>query len=159
MFTVEDGSIVTGANSYVTVAYADAYHSDRANTSWTGTDAVKQAALVKATDYINQVYDSLWNGYIVDSDQPLSWPRYDVENVDSDVIPDRLKQAVCLLALESLSADLNPVQARAVKREKVDVVEVEYMDNAMAGKSRPAVSGLLAPYVMGSFYNRPIVRV
>lgn len=154
-FTVEDGTIVTGANSFVSVSYADDYHADRGNATWTGTDAVKQAALVKATDYIEQKYSFL--GSLVDDDQPLSWPRY-IEGVDYNAIPDRLKQAVCILALESLSDDLNPTQDRAVKREKVDVIEVEYMDNATRGKSRPAVTGLLRPYIGIGAYSAKVIR-
>jgi len=163
---VEDGTIVNDANSYVTVSYADSFHNDRANSSWTGTDAVKEAALIKATDYIEQVYEGRWVGYLVDNDQPLSWPRtYNVNGsvyVDYDIsgdIPKRLKQAVCILALESLSGELNPVLDRAVKREKVDVIEVEYMDGASDGKRRPAITGLLRPYLKGSAWNAPAVRV
>ena len=165
-FAVEDGTIVTGANSFVTVAYADTYHGDRGNTAWTGTDAVKEAALIKATDYIEQVYQSRWVGYLVDSDQPLSWPRtYNIHgsfHVDFDIsgdIPDRLKQAVCILALEALSDDLNPVLDRAVKREKVDVIEVEYMDHASERKKRPAIDGLLRAYLRGGTMSVPAVRV
>lgn len=32
--TVEDGTVVDGADSYVTVAYSDTYHQQRGNTSW-----------------------------------------------------------------------------------------------------------------------------
>lgn len=158
-FTVEDGSVVAGANSYASLADAATFHTDRANTAWTGADAVKQSALIRATDYIEQKYANRWKGSPTDVDQSLSWPRYAVaDNVDSDEIPERLKQAVCILALEALSADLNPVLGRAVKREKVDVIEVEYMDSALPEKSRPAIDGLLAPLLNGSAYNRPIIR-
>lgn len=155
-FTTEDGTIVAGANSYVTVAYADTYHDDRGNTAWTGTDAVKQAALIKATDYVDQNYD--FNGYIYDEDQALNWPR-SIINADTDEIPDKLKQAVCLLALEALSEDLNPTLGRNVKREKVDVIEVEYQDGASMSKSRPAIYGLLKSYVSGGKYNVKVTRV
>jgi len=152
MFAVEDGSIVTGANSYVPVAYADTYNTDRA-TAWTGTDGEKEAALIKATDYLEQVYQGRWIGDPLSDTQALSWPRID------DIIPDRLKQAVCILALEAITADLNPVQDRAVKREKVDVIEVEYMDNAKAGKTRPAIDGLLRALLTGFGMNAKAVRV
>jgi hypothetical protein len=166
MFLVEDGTVVEGANSYVAVAFADAYHTDRGNTAWTGTDAVKQAALIKATDYLQQLYNGRWVGWLVDDDQPLDWPRtYNRPAypwVDYDItgeIPDRLKQAVCILALESLSNDLNPALDRAVKREKVDVIEVEYMDGAAERRKRPAVDGLVRPYLQGSSLNAWAVRV
>lgn len=162
-FTVETGSIVAGANSYVSVADADTYHADRGNAGWTGDNAVKQAALVKATDYIEQQYAELWKGQLVDEQQPLSWPRAGVSAIAEDEIPTKLKQAVCILALEALAADLNPALARggAVKREKVDVIEVEYMDGASARTVRPAVDGLLRGLlsVSGSGINGKAVRV
>jgi hypothetical protein len=163
---VEDGMIVTDANSYVTVAFADAYHNARGNSAWTGTDAVKESALIRATDYIEQVYSGRWIGHQQSDNQDLSWPRtflhpflssndYHV----SGQIPKSLKQAVCVLALESFTDELNPVRDRAIRREKVDVIEVEYMDNARNGKSRPAIDGLLRPYLNGTALNGQVVRV
>lgn len=166
-FIVEDGTVIEGANSYVTVAYADAYHSDRGNSTWNGDDAAKQSALIRATDYLQQVYNGRWVGWMVDDDQPLDWPRtYNRPSypwVDYDIsgeIPDRIKQAVCILALDTLhNGSLNPDLARAVKREKVDVIEVEYMDNAAERVKRPSVDGLVKPYLQGSSLNSWAVRV
>lgn len=173
-FIVETGDIVPGANSYVSVDFADAYHSDRGNESWSDlTTEEKQSALIKATDYLEQVYEGRWVGYQEKYTQPLSWPRgyYDARsyfpiidqlNIDPSiygVIPERLKQAACILALESVSGDLNPLQDREVKKEKVDVIEVEYMDNARSRPSRPAIDGLLRKLVSGSALNSRVVRV
>lgn len=159
-FTVEDGTIVDGANSYVPVAYADTYHADRGNTAWAGlNNAAKQSALIKATDYVEQTYQGRWVGYLEDEDQPLSWPRTCCNTDISGEIPDKLKQAVCILALESVSAELNPTQGRAVKREKVDVIEVEYSDYAKLGSTRPAIDGLLRKLLSGSSLNAKVVRV
>lgn len=161
-FTVETGEIVPNANAYVTLVEANDFHTDRGNTGWNGTDAVKQAAIIKATDYIEQTYPEMWLGELVEVTQPLSWPRSGVENIDEDVIPERLKQAVCILALEALTTDLNPALARGgkVKREKVDVIEVEYMDGASGKTLRPAIQGLLRPLIhFSSKYNIKVVRV
>ena len=158
-FSVETGSVYYGVNSYVSVAYADEYHTDRGNDSWTGTDAVKQSALINATDYIEQLYAGRWNGELVMHDQDLQWPRYGFIDPEFDEIPDRLKQAVCILALEALSGSLNPSLNRAVKREKVDVIEVEYMDNASERIKRPAVDGLVKPYLIAGALNAKVVRV
>ena len=160
-FTVEDGSIVSGANSYLSVADADTYHSDRGNAAWTGTTAVKQAALIKATDYIEQKYAGRWQGSYTDDDQELEWPRSGLCYPDEDVIPKELKNAVAILALEALSDDLNPALDRggAIKREKVDVIETEYMSWAPSVTARPAVDGLLRRFMAGSAINVPLVRV
>src|SRR5678815_4685019 len=71
-FTVEDGSGVEDANAYIPIDYADEYFSDRAITTWTGSDAVKQAAIIKATDYIEKVYGTRFLGYKNDED-PVSY--------------------------------------------------------------------------------------
>lgn len=161
-FVVEDGSIVEKSNAFVTVAEADTYHTDRANSGWTGTDAVKQAAIIRATDYIEQTYYGRWLGEAVSTTQSLSWPRKCVEGIDDDVVPDRLKSAICTLALEALSGDLNPALPRGggVKREKVDVIEVEYMDGATGKTTRPAIDGMLRSLIyFSSGYNIKVVRV
>ena len=161
-FVIEDGSIVTGANSYVSLAEANTFHSDRGNASWSGTNSVKEAALIRATDYVEQTYSDKWLGEPVYPHQSLSWPRENVPNVASDEIPDKLKQAVCVLALEAMTADLNPALARGglVKREKVDVIEVEYMDGAKSETKRPAIDGMLRGFLsLSSAINRKVVRV
>lgn len=159
MFTVEDGSIVAGANSLVDVAYADAYHSDRGNLSWDGSTEVKQAALINATDYIFQKYS--FRGRVVEADQSLYWPRACVPYVEYNIIPDRLKQAICILALEALTGVLNPSVSPTgqVKSKKVDVIEVEYFAASSTNIKRPAIDGLLRPYLAGGAINAPVVRV
>lgn len=161
-FVVETGEVVPGANSFVSLAEANSFHADRGNTAWSGDDNVKEAALIKATDYIEQTYSHRWCGEPVYPHQDLSWPRENVLGIASDEIPVKLKQAVCTLALEALTTDLNPALARGglVKREKVDVIEVEYMDGAGAETKRPAIDGLLRGLLsLSSAINRKVVRV
>lgn len=160
-FTVEDGTIISGANSYAAVADADTYHTDRGNSAWTGEEDVKKAALIKATDYVTQRYAGRWKGMRSSTAQPLDWPRSGIDEVANNVIPAELQQAVFELALEALSEALNPALDRggAIKREKVDVLEVEYMDRAPGTKSRPAIDGLLQRYLSGGPLNRKVVRV
>lgn len=177
-FTVEDGTIVTGANSYVAVDYADTYHADRGNTAWASlTTGAKQVALIKATDYLEQVYEGRWVGYTQEFTQPLAWPRnyYDKcsaqypeyyacvdTSIFGEIVPEKLKQATCELALESTTTELNPLLSQTVKREKVDVIEVEYMpgnEGGRTGTRRPAIDGLLRKLVSGSVMNAKVVRV
>lgn len=158
-FIVETGDIVPGANSYVSVDFADAYHSDRGNESWADlTTEEKQSALIKATDYLEQAYAGRWKGEPLKDDQALAWPR-EVEG-----IPEKLKQACCQLALETIGgASLNPTQGQTVKREKVDVIEVEYMTGQEGGRTgtrRPAIDQLLYGLITGgSALNAKVVRV
>lgn len=151
--TIETGAIVAGADSYVSAADATTYHVARGNATWTGTDAVKEAALLKAAAYLDGHYRNRWKGDRVEpATQPMEWPRYGVcvSNaggifLDSNVIPQRLKDAQCELALIALSADLAPSVSAGVKREKVDVLETEYFAGAPVGTTvYTAVNNLLA---------------
>ncbi|MAR55997.1 MAG: hypothetical protein CMM93_02335 [Rickettsiales bacterium] len=138
-FVTEDGTGLAEANSYVSVAEADAYHADRGNAAWIGEDSAKQSALIKATDYLEQTYGRRWKGERLYADQALEWPR----TVDA-LLPKAIKSVTCLLALEAIEGvDLNPTLGRAIKREKVDVIETEFMDNAAPTNTRPAIDGLL----------------
>lgn len=156
-------AFTVGTNSYASVADADTYHADRGNSLWADQQtASKEAALIKATDYIDQEYGSRFIGYQVSDTQPLEWPRSDISNIAENEIPISLKQATYQLALESLEGDLNPILPRGgeIKREKVDVLETEYMENAPIMSKRPAIDGLLRKIIRGSnAINAKVVRV
>lgn len=134
-FTVEDGTGKTDANAYVSVAYVDDYFTTRSNSAWTGTEAVKQAAIIAATDYIEQRFSNRFAGYKYYKEQALSWPRQEAFDPDGyrldgvDVVPRLLKKACAEYALRALSAKLlsdpsNSAQVAAV-REKVGPIEEE----------------------------------
>ena len=150
---VEDGSIVTGAESYISVSDASNYHTVRGNTAWAAltTDALREAALRRATDYMEQVYRSRWQGYKVNEDQALDWPRYDVEvegyAVDSDIVPTEIKNACAELALRASAADLNPDLTQGVLSEQVGSIQVTY-DKASPQFTRyRAIDAILSPYL------------
>lgn len=143
--TVEDGTIVSGAESYITVAAADTYHSGRGNSAWSGTDAVKEAALRKAAAYLDGEYRKRWKGWKVDPEaQQMEWPRSGVCLSDdcgqsawflsNDFIHPRLQEAQCELALRALSGDLAPDYNGSVIRERVDVLETEYAAGSGPGR-------------------------
>jgi len=159
-------AFAVGVNSYLSVADADTYWSDRSNAAWAGTDAQKQAALIEATQYIDGAYDFIGTQKI---ENPLCWPRYDVEIksgnflgiwYDADTIPQLIKDACCELALEALTDRLDPVKDRGgmIKREKVDVIEVEYMDFAPSGRTFGFVGKLLKPFLTSGSGQRKLVR-
>lgn len=160
---VEDGSIVAGAESYVSVADADVYHVARGNTAWTGDETAKEALLRKATDYMLQVYGLRWKGDRVSSDQALDWPRVGVVaygfDVASDVVPDAVANACAELALRAIAGDLIPDTTRRTLREKVGPIEVEYDPNAPMVPDYQAIDNMLAAYLRGgSGLFRPVVR-
>jgi hypothetical protein len=133
---VEDGSIVPDANSYVDLAYADAYFTTRRVADWaTLTDDEKEGALINATDFVEITYGSNFKGEQVRPyEQALAFPRVGVwiaPNVElpSDEIPKRLKDAVCDLAFKvSQGTELIQDQDRVVIKEKIAVIETTYQE-------------------------------
>ena len=95
-FTVEDGTIVAGANSYAATVDADDYFEERGITAWAGTDTQKEQWLVQATDYIEMRFAARFIGERTDvvTPQSLSWPRKNTGVYDSDEIPEPLKRAI-----------------------------------------------------------------
>ena len=149
----EDGSGKSDSESYISVADASSYHTARGNTAWAAlaTDALREAALRKATDFMRQVYRSRWQGYKVNEDQALDWPRYDVEvegyAVDSDIVPTEVKNACAELALKASAAELNPDLTQGVLSETVGSISVTY-DKASPQFTRyRAIDAILSPYL------------
>lgn len=130
---VEDGSIVSGANTYATIAEYISYAADRGVTV-TDTDTFK-IQLIKAADYIGTKETQL-KGDTVEKTQPLAFPRNNITDIDgwsynNDEIPYRVKETQMSLALDIQAGEdlYNKSQsgAQGIKREKVDgAVEVEY---------------------------------
>lgn len=128
--TVEDGSTVTDANSYVSLADFRAYASVR-GVSLPVDDAEAEAILIKAMDYLESFADR-FIGERVNRDQALSWPRSDVtiEGFSWSVteIPRQVRNAQLALGIEINDGNdpFNPPDALPVVREKVDAIEVQY---------------------------------
>lgn len=152
---IETGAIVAGADSYISVADANTYHTDYGNTAWTGTDAVKEVALRQAGRHLNIGYK--WRGLRVNSTQAMAWPRYGMTDCDgnaisSSAIPQEIIDAQCELALRALSgalvSDVTP--ANRVKSQQVDVIKVEYEAGRSLQTSYKMVNNYLKCFVMGS---------
>ena len=147
-FTVEDGTGLSNANSYLSVADADTYHSDLNQTGWTGTDSVKEAALRKATTYIDNNYS--FDGSIVKTTQSLAWPRSSVTDPEgrdlSNKVPTQIKNAVAELALLALTENLvkDVDKSNYVKKEKIGEIEIEYKDSSPSTKLFAAANVHLA---------------
>ena len=161
-------AVTVGVDTYLSVADADIYWSDRNNTTWAGTaTADKEKGFKEATQYIDNAYTFI--GTQIDN-QIRAWPRYDArvefgnykgEYYDSDTIPPQIKDACAELALEAASSRLRPIQERggAIVREKVDVVEVEYASWAPSQKSFDFVNMLVKPLLRsGGGSMRTLIR-
>jgi hypothetical protein len=110
--TVENGSNVTGANSYVTHTELAAYAALR-NVTLTTVQADREALLIAAMDWLNQ-YANRWKGNRTNNVQALEWPRRNVilydagPYLDQNTIPAELKNLQMTVALAAISVDLLP---------------------------------------------------
>lgn len=148
---IEDGTGVSGANTYASLATVDSYCSDRAYEAWTGNDDIKNASILRGMAYVESFF---YKGKKVASDQALKWPRSgmtdeDGYTVDEDAIPLNLKYAVSEAAFReiqnpgTLQADLTS----GIKKEKIAFdFETEYFPGAPAQKILPGVDDLLVGF-------------
>lgn len=123
-FTVEDGTGVEGANAFITVAFYKSYWTDR-GISVKETDTQIQAAIVRATDYIEKRFGTQYKGERATLTQTLSFPRSDVV-IDGITLPDDALPAQLLAATAEYArrarkyAELAPDKPVSFDRESVD---------------------------------------
>lgn len=159
---VEDGSIVIGANSYVSIIEIRAYCEGRGIELPTADSDVEVMAVL-AFDYLES-FRERYKGKPTTDNQRTAWPRTGVEidcySLPSNEIPWQLKEAQCQATGEALEVDLMPNSSAAVKREKVDVLEVEYQDSVADGvpPSFPKVYTKLSMLLSSSGYRVRVVR-
>ena len=148
---IEDGSIVTGANSYQTVAQMRAYALARGVTL-SAVDADVEVLSFQAMDYL-EGKRAKYQGCKTSEDQALQWPRevvyIDCYEIDNNVIPSELKNAQNQLVIE-IHAGLTVLptsQQGFATKEKVGPIEVEFSE--MLGTNviptMTAVEALLRP--------------
>jgi hypothetical protein len=151
---VEDGTGLSTAESYISVANASAYHAARGNTAWAAlaSDTVREQCLRKATDYMVQQFRARWQGYRLNDTQALDWPRtgvvVDTYAVDDDIVPTAVANACAEFALKASSAELNPDLSQAIRREKIGPIETEYDTNSSQAKRYVAINAMVSPYLL-----------
>lgn len=125
---VEDGSIVANSNSYIDATALTEYATNRGITIAGTPDEL----LYLAMDYVE---NQNFKGNKKTKDQTLQWPRTGVY-VDGflildNEIPQLLQDAQAEAAL-SIDRGEDPLSdvGREIKREKLDVMEIEYMSDA-----------------------------
>ena len=160
-FVVEDGTGKPDANSYASVADADAYFNERGITAWTGTTDEKQSCLIRATDYIEGRFSERFIGSVKAADQALSWPRMGAGDILDTVIPIKLQRACFEYALRAKTAALAPdlqVDASGLSvvatKKKVGPIETEY---AVAQTGLGSSPMLFRPYPAADMLLRGLV--
>ena len=130
---VEDGTIVTNANSYVDVAYVDTFCEGLGLSAWEeADDDDKETAILRAMAYIEGM---TFKGYKTEDDQSLKWPRDEAVDedgyaIDDDAIPAVLQSAVSRAAYEEVVSpgilQSNLTRDDFVTSERVDVISITY---------------------------------
>ncbi|MFZ4165307.1 DnaT-like ssDNA-binding protein [Brevundimonas sp. NPDC058933] len=130
---VHSGAEGVDYNSYASLAEADAYHAARATTAWTSvTDpAVRTAALIRATDYIDATY------------------RFSVNPVLGTGLDALIVKATIVMAVYALSDTLAGKADREIVEEEKEAAgvgkkRVKYAEG-QAVDPYPMVTKILAP--------------
>ena len=108
---VEDGSGVTGANSYISYDTFNTYCTTRGHDISSYTESQLSGAIIKGADYLDRAW--FWPGYRTSSSQAMQWPRTgayyrDGYYIESTEIPTGLACAQSEYAFASLSESLYP---------------------------------------------------
>jgi hypothetical protein len=149
-FTVEDGSGVVDANAYVSVAFADTYHSDRNQHTWDDlNDDEKEGFIVRASDYIDKRFGRKFRGFRQTKNQGLEWPRLDAFDDDDyvlDEIPSQLQKATSEYALRAIDNDQlapdNEDTGLDASFTKVGPIEIEDTIKQFGGSSLVAPTSI-----------------
>ncbi|MDQ1921631.1 DnaT-like ssDNA-binding protein [Massilia pseudoviolaceinigra] len=153
---VEDGTGLAGAESYASVAAADARCASLGVASWAAlAEAAKEIALRKAAIFM-ATYRTRWAGRRMYQHQALDWPRYGVKvdefYVLSTIVPlDVVNACIDLAARAGSGEDLMPdldTGSNVIKKDKVGPLETEFFQNTTDVRERfTAVDTLLTPYI------------
>ncbi len=151
---IENGTLVANANSYVSIAEADAYWTARNVVDWAGagaSNAVKEGFLLQAADWLNTV--PAWIGSATDVEQTMALPTLLTGIL---TIPWPVKQAQIILAKEAkdqggLGTPMGTARIKSERKklEGVGEKEVHYVDGAPSIRIADSlVLGLLRPYTV-----------
>ncbi|MDT8321523.1 MAG: hypothetical protein RQ826_13440 [Xanthomonadales bacterium] len=160
MLIIEDGTGVPDADAYISLADADALHVSRDGAAWAGTDPDKEAAIRRATAFVDTL--RFMGRPAGGRAQSLAWPRENAFDADGFEIsltelPEEIKTAAGILAFAELASPglLFPEVNRAglFKRQRVGPIEVEFAGNPASVEFQrtvvTAAMDLLTPLTIG----------
>lgn len=169
---VEDGSEVSGANSYVTVTEANDWFASVNDSEWAAlADAEKERHLIMAAGHVDSENIYPLSGTRGTVTQALSWPRDNATyqnggpDVPANAIPNDVKRAQIVAAGQSRKG-LLPTGGTAAtggqetKKEAVDgAVTIEYFHSTQglsSGATQEDYERYADPLVKG--YLHPLLR-
>ncbi|MBO7123196.1 MAG: hypothetical protein J6V90_07960 [Treponema sp.] len=160
---VEDGSLVEGANTYVSLEFADEYMAVHGKASWAENDEeTRKSKLIAATEYIDSLYN--WKGVKKTPYQDLCFPREGIVDYDGyEVlgIPKNLQKAVCEAAFIALTQDLfiTSDSNGAVKKMAIeDATEIEYFNSGETKAEWTSVYQVLDTLLKGLYHKKDAPR-
>lgn len=138
------------ANSYVTVAEADAYFATSfGRTAWGSASAAnKEIVLIESTRLLDLLVS--WKGYVKSDTQALRWPRTHVPNVDGryngvdTIVPKDVKNAVFELAYSLLSNGGFQASENELAKVKVGPVSIDFSDTVKSNGLPKMVRDMIA---------------
>lgn len=140
---IEDGSVVSGANSYVTT---DEYRTWANNRGLdVEANSLLERSILRAMDYFEQLQ---FIGNKANENQPLQWPRtealIDGYYADATEIPAPVKTALYEAIKVEIDgySELNNLDRRTIK-EKIGDIEVQYASNSENRTATPALTHAL----------------
>lgn len=157
--TVENGTGLSNADSYISLADANTYFTSMGDETWTDADDTeKEAALRRATYSLDAWLRGRWKGVKKTSTQALAWPR--IKKLDStegvkdedgyelatDAVPLVVQRATAEIALIELSERFiqqSVSNSNTVASESVGPISVTYRDSAPAVKYYPHIEAML----------------
>jgi hypothetical protein len=148
---VENGSVVSGANSYITASEFRDWAFDRGITIAESDQAIERYIL-RAMDYFETLN---FIGNKANENQPLQWPRtealIDGYYADATEIPVQVQRALYETTKVEIDgySQYNTIDRRTI-REKVGDIEVEYASNSESRIMTPALTASLAKIILGA---------
>ena len=162
---LENGTGISGAVTYITLAEARAYAAARGLTLPASDPALEQL-LVRATDYLESLR-AKYQGASVHGLGYLQWPRSEVffgeTELGQAVIPAELKAAQCQLAVDLQKFDpMATASGPAIKQKTVGPLTTIYAVSDDSGTPRPImplVAALLAPLMRSGWGQMRTTRI
>jgi len=171
--TIEDGTGVVGANSYVDATYVDGYAAAHGYTSWAALDAAAKAiAIIQGVAFIDATFP--WLGRKASQSQGLKWPRdsgclrpglttcYELDDPDgyslNGVIPEPIKQA-CAEAAHLASQGTTLYQDRdpngKLVQKTVGPISKGYQPESSDLKAPPPAIFDVINKLLAGYYRQP----
>lgn len=152
----ETGAGLPDAESYCTVAFADAHNAARGATAWAAlTTEQKEQRLRLATEYMVQEYRLKWAGWRATATQALDWPRAYVPRRDvgdyyaSNIVPLEAQRACAELANRVVpGVRLLADQGREVMEQTVGPITTKYAQGSGQATRYAGVDALLGPLLL-----------